>query len=503
MSTLQSRRRFLVNAISSSLQAVVVAVTLFFLYRFLLRTIPVEHIGLWSVIFAAASVGKLAEMGISAGVVKFVASWLARNEKEEAARCIRTAASATTIGIGLCLGIGYLVSPWILPLFVGQEHSALAASVLGLALLSFWLGSVASVFQSALDGCHRMDQRSAITIATTLLHFALCLLLTPSMGLQGLGISQVIQSLATLVINQVLLQRTLPELRWKFWGWSRQHFRELLAYGVNAQLASVSITLMSEPITKAFISSAGGLGFVAYYDMATRMITQLRSVILSAYQALVPMVSDLHERQSSELIPLYRRAANAMTMVAVPLFAAIAGFAPLVSVLWIGHDEPAFVYSSIILSVGWCINTIIVPAYMMNLGMGVLRWNTWSHIVIGLVNTVLGYVLIRAIGPLGAVLAWSIALCIGSALLLYRFHHENAIQLRSLVDRPTIALMIASACLSVAVRFEYYSFHQQLSGIVMTLLIALTFLLPTAILLLRMDLVSQLRRQLGTHLAKQ
>ena len=277
MSTQQHKRRFLINAISSSLQSVVVAATLFFLYRFLLRTIPVEHIGIWSVIFAAASIGKLAEMGVSAGVVKFVAACLARNEAQEAAKSIRTAATATSLGIGLCMLIAYLLSPLYLGWLVGPAHASIAASVLGLALISFWLSSVASVFQSALDGCHRMDFRSGLNIITTLLHFGLCLVFTPRWGLWGLGLSQIIQSLVTLLGNQIMLQRFLPEMRLRFWGWDREHFRALLRYGLNAQLASVSITLLSEPITKAFITNFGGLGMVAYYDMATRMISRSKA----------------------------------------------------------------------------------------------------------------------------------------------------------------------------------------------------------------------------------
>ncbi len=503
MSTQQHKRRFLINAISSSLQSVVVAATLFFLYRFLLKTIPVEHIGIWSVIFAAASIGKLAEMGVSAGVVKFVAAALARSEEEEAAKSIQTAATATSVGIGLCMLLAYASSPLYLSWLVGKAHMDVASSVLGLALLSFWLSSVASVFQSALDGCHRMDSRSMLNIATTLLHFVLCLAFTPSWGLWGLGLSQIIQALVTLVGNQLMLRRYLPSIGFRFWGWNTLHFRALLRYGLNAQLASVSITLLSEPITKAFITNFGGLGMVAYYDMATRMISQLRSVVLSAFQAMVPMVSHLHENNREQLRELYVRASQSMSLVALPLFGAIAAFAPYISLIWIGRVESVFVYSSSVLAAGWCLNTLIVPAYMINLGTGQLSWNTRSHIVIGIVNSLAGWALCEWIGPSGAILAWSGGLAIGSLALLLGFHKENSIRVALVCPANIIGLSLTITVLAIVVPLAYQIWSSRTSSLNLGLISLVIFLLAILPFVLQSDIAKSLRRFIGTHLAKQ
>ncbi len=496
------KRRFLINAISSSLQSVVVALTLFILYRFLLRTIPVEHIGIWSVIFAAASVGKLAEMGVSAGVVKFVAAWLARNDAVEAAKSVRTAATATTLGIGCCMLAAYFVAPMFMSTLVGSTYADLANSVVGLALLAFWLSSVASVFQAALDGCHRMDFRSGLTIATTLLHFSLCLILTPHWGLYGLGISQVVQSLATLLANQLMLQRVLPEIRWRFWGWHRDHFRELLRYGLNAQLASVSITLLSEPITKAFISSVGGLGFVAYYDMATRMISQLRGVILSAFQAMVPMVSHLNEQGIDEVTALAKRAAQSMLVVALPLFAGIIAFAALISQLWIGHIEHAFVFSTVALSIGWGLNTIVVPAYMINLGTGNLKWNTWSHLVIGALNAGLGYALAHVIGAEGAVLAWAVGLSAGSMVLVVGAQKVYKLNIFNLIQSSVLWTTLSSILLASLLPFWYSWLLQRMNWSSAALICLLVFVLVVLPLLWKSEATQSMRRFVGTHLAK-
>lgn len=509
MQELSTKRRFLINAFSSAGQSVVVAATLFFLYRFLLKTIPTEHIGIWSVIFAATSISKLAEMGVSAGVVKFVATWLARGERRNAAQTVQTAASAVALFIGLVLLLAYITAPLYIGLLVGKDYIQLSLSVLHYALLAFWLGAISSVYQSGLDGCHRMDSRSLLNIGATLLHFCLCLVLAPRYGLAGLGLSQFIQSLLTLIGNIYFLRRALPELGFLPVGWNSERLRELLRYGVNAQVASVSINLLSEPITKAFIANLGGVGglsFIAYYDMANRMISQFRSIILSAYQAMVPVVSQLHENNREEISSLYQRSFGVMTVIALPLFAAIAGFAPIVSEVWIGRYEYIFVQTSIILAAGWCINTLIVPAYMINLGTGHLRWNTYSHIIIGILNSGLGYLLSLWIGSIGAVMAWSIGLFAGSAFIIKKFHDDYALPYSTIADKNFLLLLLTAGAAGVIVYTAYYQLHL-LSSVPPghTLLLVVSFLCFSLCLLpalWRNPIPRRLISFVGTHLAK-
>lgn len=439
---MNDKRRFLINVISSVTQSLVVAVTLFYLYRYLLHHLDTKSLGVWSVIFATASVSKIAELGISTGVVKFVAKWLALNERNNAADVIKTAATAVTLLIGFVLMVGYLSASWTIPLLVGNEYTPLAISILPYALLSFLLGALTSVYQSGLDGSQRMDYRSFLSIFSTLLYFFACIILVDSQGLPGLGIAQVLQSLFMLFGNYYMIRKVLPEIGLLFFGWNTTRFRELLSYGVNAQAASVSITLFSEPITKALLTNFGGLAMVTYYDMAAKMITQLRSVVLSAYQAIVPMIATMQESNKDEIPIVYKRSAEVMFLVSFIMFGAVIGFTPIISRFWIGSYVDAFVFSSYVLSIGWCINTLNVPAYMINLGTGNLRSNTICHVIMGSVNTIAGLLLSYFLGFNGGILGWGLALIAGSVYLISSFHKNYNIAFSEVFNRYTVWLVI-------------------------------------------------------------
>jgi O-antigen/teichoic acid export membrane protein len=68
------------NAAANVLQALAGAALLFALYRYINTTLGVEQLGIWSVVLATASASRLADLGLSAGVTRFVARDRARGE---------------------------------------------------------------------------------------------------------------------------------------------------------------------------------------------------------------------------------------------------------------------------------------------------------------------------------------------------------------------------------------------------------------------------------------
>ena len=75
-----NQKRILLNAVTTFVQVAGSAATLFFLYRFLVRTIGVERLGIWSLVLATTSAVTLANQGFSTSVTKFVAKYAAREE---------------------------------------------------------------------------------------------------------------------------------------------------------------------------------------------------------------------------------------------------------------------------------------------------------------------------------------------------------------------------------------------------------------------------------------
>ena len=259
------KRQILINAILSVIQILVIGIVIFILYRFLLNTIGVKQLGIWSLILATTSIAQIANFGLSGSVVKFVAKYLARNEAENVSDVIQTAVISLGSFVGLALLISYPLIKKVLAMVVPGDSLPLAVSILPYALVSLWLMMIFSVFQAGLDGYQRIDLRAMILMVSAALNLVLCFILAPTYGLMGVAYARVIQMSVTLLAGWVLLKRyiRLPVLPYM---WNRALFGEIVKYGIKYQTISVA-SLFYDPITKALLSKFGSLSMVGYYEM--------------------------------------------------------------------------------------------------------------------------------------------------------------------------------------------------------------------------------------------
>ena len=111
---------------------VVVLATAVLLSAVIVRSVGATDFGIWALVATVAGFGYLLELGISAGLVKYVAEHTARGELEEAARMIGAATWLyALLGTAVCL-IGLVVAV-MLPTIVGLHgHSARLARSLSI-----------------------------------------------------------------------------------------------------------------------------------------------------------------------------------------------------------------------------------------------------------------------------------------------------------------------------------------------------------------------------------
>ena len=438
------RRQILINSIMSVLQILTISVVLFFLYKFLLGTIGAEKFGIWSLVLAATAVTQIADLGLSGGVVKFVAKYIAREENENVIGVIQTAALTIGATVGLILTAGYPVIKWALRLIVPSESFPLALEILPFAFIALWLCMLTSIFQAGLDGYQRFDVRSLILISGAVFHFLLCIWWVPKHGLLGLAYAKVVQNGSVMIVSRLALKKIVPSLPFLPFGWNKRLFKEMIGYSINFQIISVS-NMLYDPITKALLSKFGGLSMVGYYQMAGKMIQRLHSLIIAANQVLVPAIADLKEKTPEKIRHVYITSYRLLFYLVFPLYFLVIISLPLISKIWIGHYEGAFVTFSALLSIGWLLNTLSSPAYHTNLGTGKLFWNVVGHIVIAVLNVGLGIVLGFIYAGTGVVFGWMLSLALGSSIIYFSYHIRYKIPLSALV--PEESRMTLSVCL--------------------------------------------------------
>lgn len=468
------KRRIIVNAIMSVAQVVVQGGILFVLYRFLLHAIGVEKLGIWAVVLATTSVANIANLGLSASVVKFVAKYLARGEEQIVANVIQTSAISIGVVVGLVLLTAYPFANRLLSLVIPAGHFQEALSILPYSLLSLWIMVIATVFRAGLDGYQRIDLTSAFLMVTAGLNLTLSFLLVPRYNLMGLAYAQVAQSSLLLMGTWVMLKRNLSLLPVIPYQWDRNLFKEMLCYGLNFQAISIS-QMLCDPITKALLAKFGGLTMVGFYEMANRMLMQFRMLLVAANQVLVPVISRLHEKSPGLIQKVYKDSYNLMLYLALPSYAVLLVLIPFISEIWIGRYETIFGTFSILLAVSLFINTLSVPAYFSYLGIGKLKWNTLGHVTTGVMNGVFGFILGYFYGGTAVVIAWVFSSIIGSLFIAISYHYGYKLPLMELIPRESIRVLMACLIAIFSIFVLRYKLGNSLSFLLSTTLTLFTF----------------------------
>lgn len=463
------KKRLIWNSASSLIQIFVASLTLFILYRVLLRTIGVSQVGLWSLILSTVSFAQVTHSGLAGSVVRYVAKYAAGNDPDKAARAVQTAVISVSVLLLPVVAAAYpLCAAW-LALVIPQESLAEGLSLLPYALGAFWISAVAEIYKGGLDGCQHVAKRNVIMMADTVSHLCICLALSSRYGLLGLAWARVIQNVVTLILSRMSLAAHMPAVNSFLPLWDRGILKEMFRYALNYQIMGGAMMLY-EPVTKSLLSRFESMAMVGYYEMASRLVLQVRTLMVASYQSLVPYLAKLHESQPSRVPAVYGKAGSILFFLAAPAFSGVIVGAPLASRLWIGYFNTPFIYFVIVVTIGWWLNTLAVPAYFAYIAEGKLRWNVTSHVVMALVNAGLGVLLGQAFGGFGVVAAWMLALAVGGAIIVIPYHRENNIGLAAILSGNgwrVITSCLIGTVLSYGLYAARFTIHDRLVAILM------------------------------------
>jgi O-antigen/teichoic acid export membrane protein len=394
---------------------------LFFLYRVIVGQLGVKALGIWSLVLATTSLGRLADLGTAAGLGRFVAIAGARQERDKTVVYVETAI-ITNLSLYSAIALAmWAPAFYALSLTTSGEVLATARALLPFSLLSFVLMGVASATTGAIVGQQRSDQKSMITIAGLVLQFLASVALIRYGGLRAVAWAQIAQYALIISLGWMLFLRNYRGA-WSFrlpHHWDRKVFRELLGFGAKLQAATI-ISFLLDPTVKFLMSTYGGLEALGFFEMAQRMVLQVRQIIVMPNQALMPGFVHLMETQPHKVEPLYHRAMTLSLVGGAGLLGSVALASPIICYLWTGQITLIFVQFTVILAASWFANLVAAPAYLLGVASGRIGGNLWG-LLLSLTGTlVAGILLGRLFGAIGIAIGAGSMLASGSLFSMYR-----------------------------------------------------------------------------------
>ena len=447
-------KKIIVNVLSSGAQVALIGIIYFVLYRFLLKRLGVELLGVWSVVMATTSIANLVDFGVATSVVRFVALY-AKGEDNSFEKVKKLIFTGSLFLFSLFLLLSLLFYPFagfvMKHVIKNPAYLGIAIQIIPYSIMCLVINTVAGVYASVLDGLQKNYLRSIIYSSSAVLLIVMTFVLTPKYGLKGVVFAQVFQSLMTLVVSMVIVIKIVKynPLRWQ---WSRLVFKDIFSYGMKFQAISLA-AMFNEPITKLLIAKFGGLQFTGYYEMANRLIMQIRGVIVNANQSLIPVLAKDHNKQDVDTKKdepnsyIYKLSFLGVALISIICLGLPILLDNVIAKIWIG--QPIAIFSSIMLvmSISMYINLLCAPSYFAFLAEGILNPILLSQIIIGVLNFLLGSILGHFFQGMGVVFGWLIAVIISTVILILQYHRINKVGFHFLMQGEICFLLFLTVVL--------------------------------------------------------
>lgn len=392
------------------------------IYKLVIARLGIASLGVWALVLGATSIARFGNTGLATGLTRFVALGRSNDEHSITARTYVETALLGTAGFQLVLAVVVYWPAWyLLALALNGDQLETARHLLPFAIAAFASLNISGIVASALIGYHRSDVKSILRVIALFVQFAIAWLSVKEYGLVGLAWAQIAQRWLIIVGGWLFILRVERMSIKAFVPYRIDPvaFREMFGFGIRLQVLNI-VASSYEPLTKFAFSAIAGPAALGLYEVIYRTIIQMRAFVAVPSENLTPIfasidASDVRTRQRTCDL-----ATAGVSLLGAGGTSAIILASPILSVLFLGHLDRSFVVYAALLSVGWFFNIASIPAYLLGVADGYLNWN----IIGAAVSTGLSPVLILGFGtysgPVGMVLASSVAIAAGGVVTIIK-----------------------------------------------------------------------------------
>ncbi len=397
----------------------------FLLAPFVLRRVGASDYGLWILISSLTGYASVLEFGISSAVIKYVAEFRVKGEREEMHALVGTALSLyTVLGIlAMLFSVGVaLLLPHLINVPVG-DHGKAARLVL-LAGVGLGISIPATIIVGVLRGLQRFDLLNLLYVINTLLSAAATMaVLLLGWGILGIAASAIPVTILTQVPGLWLIRRADPDMRVGWSGARRDLVRTVTGFSFKLFIIQIARQLQMRT-DEIVIAGALPIASVTPYSFGRRLGEIPNQLANQFIRTLMPLASGLHaESDWTRLRAMYIASSRLAIAISAPLAAILTVLAPSLLTLWIGPDYAAYWPVVLLISLSSVVGISQYPAGAMLQGMASHNILAITSIANGLVNLLLSLFLVRHMGITGVALGTFVPALLESIVIMpYTMH---------------------------------------------------------------------------------
>jgi O-antigen/teichoic acid export membrane protein len=409
--------------------------------------------GVWVLVASIATVGGVLELGISAGLVKYVAEHSARDEATEAAHIVSAATWLyralalffVVTGAALALGV-----PAILDLdghieSVAQALGVVAAVDLGLSMLPL-------APQSVLKGLQRFPLVNAVQAGAAVLGAVLSVIVVVAgAGIVAVSAAWALATGISAVAFAVAARRAAPTYMTLPGRFDRERVRRLIRFSRSIAAVQVAVNLQSR-LDVVVIAAALPVRNVTPYSFAQRLADGTRIATDQFGKVLLPLASEVSAtRERAAVGELFLTSTRLTMLIALGVGLPVALLGGPILEVWVGDEFAGYGALVAILA---CAAIVDLPSYPAAAVLQSLERHgpvAWMAMGSAIANVALSVALVGPYGVEGVALGTLIAGGIEVLLLVVPYAARVlGLSAWTVVSNAFGPLVVPSAALALA-----------------------------------------------------
>ncbi len=379
-----------------------------------IQLMGVEVFGLIGIFLSLSALFDLLDMGLSTTLNRELSRLsVAENSAQESRNLVRTF-EVVYWGIGIVIGIAVIIlAPllakyWINSTSISSETIEHALLIMGMLLAAQWPNAI---YSGGLKGLQRQVGLNVIkSVSVTVRHGgAVLVLLYVSPSILSFFLWQAFVALLTTIVLAIWLWKSLPksEHRSKF-------DKNLLVKNWKFASGMIGISLVTVILTqldKIILSKMLTLEMFGYYMLALSVANTVRGLVIPIFSALFPKFTQLvASAEESNLIALYHKSCQLMSVFVLPVAITIAVFAKEILTLWLGGTMAAQNSHQILtlLIIGTALNALMILPFALQLAYGWTKLAIYKNVVAIIFLVPLIVWMVQMYQGIGAAWAWII-----------------------------------------------------------------------------------------------
>lgn len=358
----------------------------------IIKFIGVEGYGVWIMIQTLLTYSSVMDMGLSPAITKYTAEYDGHGDHFKITQIFNT---LFVVYVFLCLILfvivflcrGLIVDSLIKPINIPKETVTFALII---SMLVFVINMVFSVYPSFLNGLQRMDITNKIDSVSSIAKFALSVaFLYLGWGIKGLALSGGISCIITTTMYIYTSKRIASYLTFNPFLFNLRTLKEIWGFSIYSAMGNV-VAMVHLHMDKLIINYILGVNWLAFYDIAHRLVFFMWGLSGSFIAPLMPAVSSIHAASGIEKTKeVFRTTFKFFSLIICPLFLFVSVFADNLIISWLGSGCENAIPVLRILSIAYMINIYSGPANSVLTGMGLYKVTFYGGVVASVATLIL------------------------------------------------------------------------------------------------------------------